>query len=434
MGKFASRFGAIGTTLILVFSGAAFVAACQSEILHVSAHITQGLTVSLKEMNFGVVFPQEKLDKTLTVGLAETCKDHTQSGGNLVKNGSFEAPIVYKSAKWDIFKNGTLGLVWTAEWVDAAANFYNGRKRPKEPGMIELQRGVSGWQAADGLQYAELDSDWFGPNDALNGEPALIKIRQDLITQAGQAYILRFKFSPRPGTGNDDNILKVMWGGTQIADLTLSGVGKSGTDWQAYSYPVKATGQYTRLEFVGGGKNNSLGVFLDDVSVTLSSEQGLVDYYIRQKPKCQLKPGTDVKYKLEEFGLVKEVGNTFVCEDSEHYQIMPLLCPYLSKHEVDSAGNVIGGIGAFHGQPGAWTPDTAKQYDANGSLSAADKNTQDTWNIDLAVPCFTGQCAQDWPDFVHANNPLADPAAYTLNPSDEGKVFGCDLWVDIVKK
>jgi hypothetical protein len=55
----------------------------------------------------------------------------------------------------------------------------------------------------------------------------------------------------------------------------------------------------------------------------------------------------------------------------------------------------------------------------------------DTWNIDLKAPCFTGECSQDWPAFVHAENASADPVAYEANPNDESSVFGCDLWLEV---
>ena len=58
----------------------------------------------------------------------------------------------------------------------------------------------------------------------------------------------------------------------------------------------------------------------------------------------------------------------------------------------------------------------------------------DTWQIDLAVPCFKGMCAQDWASFVTGLNPaVTDPDIYQLPAGLEHEVFGCDLWVEVTK-
>src|SRR3989344_3504573 len=82
-----------------------------------------------------------------------------------------------------------------------------------------------------------------------------------------------------------------------------------------------------------------------------------IDYIIRQKPKCELVSLNSSA--LPQFGRVTEDGSgNFVCEDEDHYDIMPLLCPYLSKHEISSDGlvaeNDSASIKAFHGLPGPW--------------------------------------------------------------------------------
>jgi len=47
-------------------------------------------------------------------------------------------------------------------------------------------------------------------------------------------------------------------------------------------------------------------------------------------------------------------------------------------------------------------------------------NRTDVWELDLDVPCFKGQCAQDW---THQG--------YELDPAFEGQTFGCDYWVEV---
>ena len=188
------------------------------------------------------------------------------NSGNLVVNGGFEQPAVETSQLWDIFLSGSSGLGWTIEWESSVPSSFGGYSRP-DPAFLELQHGVNGWLPQEGEQYAELDTDWDGPGGSLNNEPASVRIWQDLPTEPGAQYELKFYFSPRPGAGDEENILKVKWNGTVIDTISRSGVGNSNTDWAEYTYTLTATDYTTRLEFSDGGIANSLGTFLDNVSV-----------------------------------------------------------------------------------------------------------------------------------------------------------------------
>ena len=191
----------------------------------------------------------------------------TVLAANLVENGGFEEPVVTDSAQWDIFPDGTTGLGWTVEWRSDIPTYWPnpGNWDRPDPALQELHRGVNGWLPQEGDQYAELDTDWDGPGGGLNGEPASVKIYQDLPTGAGCQYDLIFYFSPRPGTPADDNVLEVMWDGTILE--TISRAGSSINDWSEYTYTVTASGATTRLEFTDLGTANSLGTFLDNVIV-----------------------------------------------------------------------------------------------------------------------------------------------------------------------
>jgi len=158
-----------------------------------------------------------------------------------------------------------------------------------------------------------------------------------------------------------------------------------------------------------------------------------VSYMIRQKPKCWNGDTENPQY-----GLVTEDENqNFVCAD-QGYQILPILCPYLSKHELTDDGtapdgeNDDPGLNAFHGLPGDWT--LAKTWDTQvvGHLAKSQADLSDTWDIDLKTPCFEGSCAQDWADFVHGVNAEANPEDYVQPADNEHKVFGCDLWVEVM--
>ena len=433
MKKILLSTGAITAVLV----GASMFAAFEAHVVNVTAKIENALFVPIKELKFGTVFPQEKLDQTFNVSLSNSFQEQAQATPDLVCNGSFEIPEVTDPAKWQLFPNGYQGLCWTVEW-ETNVNTYQNQTRP-EPALTEYHENVAaGWLAQDGDQYAEMDSDWFGPLNPLNGEPALTRLWQNISTNVGQAYTLTYYFSPRPSTAAGDNTLLVRVNGNQVASHTAAG--GAGTSWTLYTYPFIATTSTTKIEFAGAGTNNSLGVFLDNIQMVGEGRVNTVSYIIRQKPKCGLPIANTDPVEYSAYGQVTEDTNgNFVCAD-EGYQMLPLLCPYLSKHEVttdgDNTQNDGPGINAFHGLPGVWDLLKAKSFDDKvyGWLTAT-SDIADEWNIDLKVPCFTDHCAQDWPAYVAANaepsDPPADPEAYKADPAMEHEIFGCDLWLEV---
>ena len=156
--------------------------------------------------------------------------------------------------------------------------------------------------------------------------------------------------------------------------------------------------------------------FSDSFSKTNQRRVSKVDYVIKQKPQCVNENG--------DFAQVGEDGNgNFVCPQG--YTMRPNLCPYLSKTPANLDGNDHG-VPAFH-DPNDQSSIASGTIDKNGDFVG------DNWVVDLAVPCFKGQCAQDWASFVHSLNPLADPNVYMADPLLEHKTFGCDLWVEATK-
>ena len=180
----------------------------------------------------------------------------------LVINGGFEEPIVTSTKNWNIF-TGLETPGWTIEWNSSEPS-YKGTDRPIDA-YLELHRSVFGWLPFAGEQYAELDADWDGPGSSLSGEPASTKIYQDIPTIPGETYNIKFHFSPRPDTDSENNILEFSWDGEVKATTTDEGL--SNTNWSEYVYNFTATCNTTRLQFADLGTPDSLGTFLDDVSV-----------------------------------------------------------------------------------------------------------------------------------------------------------------------
>ncbi len=166
-----------------------------------------------------------------------------------------------------------------------------------------------------------------------------------------------------------------------------------------------------------------------------------VNYRIRQKPKCAITKdngqtlvgptatGEVVPDQSQQQGYHVDRGPApRQLTGEETWGVLPSLCPYLSK---TPDGRNDYGLPSFHipftivGGQVVWNDG------AHGHLAKSEENTDDTWTIDVAAPCFIGQCAQDWASFVHGINPDAgDPNQYTQPASNEHKLFGCDLWIE----
>lgn len=189
----------------------------------------------------------------------------TCDGSELIINGSFETPIVSDPENWDIYPNGTSNLGWTVEWESSQTN-HGGQNRPSDA-QLEYQRNLSGWNADDGDQYAELDSDWDGPGGTLGSEPSSIRIYQDLETIAGESYTIDFAFAARPGTTDADNSLAIRWNGSLEDTVTASNTSSS-ILWTSYRYNFVANSATTRIEFADTGNPDSIGTFIDNVSVS----------------------------------------------------------------------------------------------------------------------------------------------------------------------
>ena len=154
------------------------------------------------------------------------------NAANLVTNGSFEANAM-PTGSWSIYPTLT---GWTGT--------------PN----IELRNNVAG-AAFDGVNYVELDT---YSNSGMF---------QDIATTAGAHYALSFAYSPRPGTGNTNDI-NVLWNGSLVTPL--AGTNGSGSHhWTVFNFDVVGgAGTTSRLTFNAAGVSDSYGGSLDAVSLT----------------------------------------------------------------------------------------------------------------------------------------------------------------------
>ena len=182
-------------------------------------------------------------------------------------------------------------------------------------------------------------------------------------------------------------------------------------------------------------------------SFASSTDANDVEYIIRQKPKCGVTEddGETLVGPTWTGHIVAASGTseyTVDCDEDRpdgvgpgptpDYYLLPSLCEYLSKHpDANPTPGNDDSLDSFH-QP--WTINTDGTIDWNdveGRLAKSEQDLEDTWTIDLKVPCFGDNCAQDWADFVTGINPDADPDDYVLDEDLEHKIFGCNLWIEV---
>ncbi|MDD5110268.1 MAG: hypothetical protein PHI63_03555 [Patescibacteria group bacterium] len=170
--------------------------------------------------------------------------------------------------------------------------------------------------------------------------------------------------------------------------------------------------------------DKSLSIGLSE-SFAAQNRVDVVEYVIRQKPKCEIiEPTTEKPQYVPVSG--ENAQGEFLCP--EGYRQALLLCPYLSKTSDGGVGDV--SVKPFHGPITGWTMADTSAWEASGVLVKAN-DSEDTWTIDLKVPCFAGMCAQDWNTFVKTYGPEGVvPANYVQPAENEHKNFGCDLWIE----
>ena len=175
--------------------------------------------------------------------------------------------------------------------------------------------------------------------------------------------------------------------------------------------------------------------FSQSFSETAQNRVGKVDYVIKQKPNPRASFVQQVGVETaRDFCHNNSPANVGDVNDPYYTNCYPNLCPYLSKEPDNTpstgpnANNDVG-VPAFHdpNDPSSWAQGKLVKFPVVG------RDSGDSWTVDLAVPCFNGQCAQDWAAFVHSLNPSANPDDYVLDPGLEHQTFGCDLWVEVTQ-
>jgi hypothetical protein len=156
------------------------------------------------------------------------------ANANLIVNGSFEDPAL-TGKKWQVFSS-------IEGW------------NTLEGAGIEIQRNTV-VRAQDGDQYVELDSH---RNSWMQQTVSGLAI--------GGEYQLSFWYMARTNKGDNDNGIDVHWGDAEV--LSIEDVLRSDGGWVEYTSLLTAGAEEMNLGFSAEGLSNSLGGFIDNVSLT----------------------------------------------------------------------------------------------------------------------------------------------------------------------
>lgn len=168
------------------------------------------------------------------------------ANANLLTNGDFEANVGLSGTNWGIYQS-----------IDGW-NKFDG------PG-IEVQRNTV-IAAQSGNQYVELDSHY---NSSMYQEIGGLTV--------GGAYELSFWYHARTNNGYNDNGINVYWGDYLPGDVAVSidGLRQVNTPgWIEQTVKLVASAETMFLMFAATGYSNSLGGFVDNVSLTAVPEPG----------------------------------------------------------------------------------------------------------------------------------------------------------------
>lgn len=173
------------------------------------------------------------------------------SNANLLVNGDFEDDVGLTGSRWGVYSS------------------INGWQTYSGPG-IEIQRNTI-VAAQSGNQYVELDS-----HTGTDTNSVMYQTIDSL--SVGASYELSFWYHARTNNGAaNDNGIEVLWGdslpGATVLDL--EGYSRnSNLGWMNFSLDLVATAETMFLSFGATGLDNTLGGFIDNVSLTAVPEPG----------------------------------------------------------------------------------------------------------------------------------------------------------------
>lgn len=186
------------------------------------------------------------------------------ASANLIANGSFETP--------DLDDPNTQNTIGGTAWE--VFDSIEGWDTRRGSG-IEIQNSGTVVTAQHGSQYVELDShDVDG--DPFNDRTNSFMVQEIRGLTFGAEYELSFWYRPRTDNGHDDNGIRVYWGKPWEVVEEVSEQTSETDEWVNYTNTITANGKTMYLGFKAFGKDNTLGGFIDNVSLVAVPEPATI--------------------------------------------------------------------------------------------------------------------------------------------------------------
>lgn len=125
--------------------------------------------------------------------------------------------------------------------------------------QIELQNNVAGAPApvVGGQVFAELDADFNSAMERVIGPGT---------------YDLSFLYSPRPGVGFGSNGILVSLNGSELGQISATGLSGGSTAWSNIVMQRFTVGANSTLRFEANGLSDSLGGYIDNITLAAVPE------------------------------------------------------------------------------------------------------------------------------------------------------------------
>jgi hypothetical protein len=176
-------------------------------------------------------------------------------GANLIKNGSFEKPVV-TAGSYELFSTGGTFTGWTV--VGATGNVAVASGTAVESGFS--------FPAAGGAQWLDLT----GASNTATG------VQQTVATTPGAAYTLTFyvgNCDDPGGPWGTTSTVNVLVDGTQIYTATNSkGAGQTKIVWRKFTTTITASSAHTTIAFINGDPPSDNSNGLDLVSLVVQAD------------------------------------------------------------------------------------------------------------------------------------------------------------------
>jgi hypothetical protein len=179
------------------------------------------------------------------------------SAGNLVRDGSYEKPVV-PNGSFTLFSNGqAIDAHWTVVGATGNVAVVSGNF---------TQNGFT-FPAKKGVQWVDLTG--YSSNSATG-------TKQTISTVAGQNYALTFfignVYNPG-GIFGTRSTVDLQIDGVAVASFTnIGGQGTTALSWRKFSTDFVAAGTQTTIAFINGDPSNDNSNGIDAVSVVLDPD------------------------------------------------------------------------------------------------------------------------------------------------------------------